>query len=55
MMSPQRLDLLSYAESKGRIKSVYKSKIVALLPDITDNDEPAEARSPFFSPSAKVG
>ena len=34
---------------------MYKSKKVALMPDITDDDEPAEARSPFLTPRAKVG
>ena len=34
---------------------MYKSKTVALLPDITDDEESAEARSPFLTPRAKVG
>ena len=35
-------------------KFMYKSKDVALMPNITDDDEPAEARSPFLTPRAKV-
>ena len=37
------------------LTAANKSKNVALLPDITDDDEPAAARSPFLSPRAKVG
>ena len=35
-------------------KLMYKSKSVALMPDITDDDEPAETRSPFLTPRRKA-
>ena len=39
---------------QNMLKLMYKSKSVALMPDITDDDEPAENRSPFLTPRSKV-